>query len=87
MKYSLGKSELSYGLEGSQQQHASCRWTIPTNIPVSVLGGKSLFGEFLGSIGANLAHFPKGPALTDRFWLYFIVYHVGLFTSERCLPQ
>lgn len=58
-----------------------CRWTVPTNIPVSVLGGKSLFGEFLASIGANLAQFPKGPALTDRFWLYFIVYHVGLFTS------
>lgn len=59
-----------------------CRWTLPTNIPVPLLNGKSLFGEFLGSIAANLAQFPKGPALEDRFWLYFAVYHVGLFTSR-----
>ena len=58
-----------------------CRWTLPTNIPVSVLGGKSFFGEFLGSIGYHLAHFPTPPAITDKFWLYLIVYHVGLFTT------
>lgn len=55
---------------------------MPTNIPVSALGGKSLFGEFLASIGSNLSHFPTGPGLSDPFWVYFAVYHVGLFTSQ-----
>lgn len=39
---------------------------MPTNIPVPVLGGQSLFGKFLGSIGAELAHFPTGPALKSE---------------------
>ncbi|KAK9828864.1 hypothetical protein WJX72_002460 [[Myrmecia] bisecta] len=56
-------------------------WTIPANIPTGALGGNSLFGLFLGSIGENLSHFPIGPSLTDKFWLYLIVYHVGLFTT------
>lgn len=43
-------------------------WTIPSNIPVSGFGGKSLFGLFTESIGQQLAHFPQGPALTDDFW-------------------
>ena len=30
----------------------------------------------LQSIGENLAHFPTGPALDDKFWLYLITYHV-----------
>eukprot|EP00877_Chromochloris_zofingiensis_P009535 jgi/Chrzof1/4835/Cz15g01010.t1_PSAO[v5.2] len=54
-------------------------WTIPSNIPVSAFGGKSLFGLFTASIGQELSHFPVGPALTDDFWLYLIVYHAGLF--------
>lgn len=45
------------------------------------LGGKSLFGLFTASIGENLAHFPVGPQMDDRFWLYFTIYHVGLFTT------
>lgn len=50
---------------------ASCvahSWTVPSNIPVPALGGESLFGQFLGSIGQELSHFPRGPALDDRFW-------------------
>ncbi len=43
-------------------------WTIPSNIAVSGFGGKSLFGLFTASIGEQLAHFPTGPALTDKFW-------------------
>lgn len=44
------------------------RWVIPSNIPTAALGGKSLFGAFTQSIGQELAHFPVGPALTDKFW-------------------
>ena len=53
------------------------RWTIPSNIGVSAFGGQSLFGLFQSSIAENLAHFPTGPALTDKFWLYMITWHVG----------
>ncbi len=44
------------------------RWVIPSNVPTAALGGKSLFGAFTQSIGQELAHFPVGPALTDKFW-------------------
>lgn len=43
-------------------------WTIPANIGVSAFGGNSLFGSFTQSIGENLARFPQGPPLTDKFW-------------------
>ena len=43
-------------------------WTIPSNIPVATFGGKSLFGALNESIGANLAHFPTPPGVTDSFW-------------------
>jgi photosystem I protein PsaO len=43
-------------------------WFAPSNIGVPALGGSSLFGKFSESIGANLAHFPTGPALDDPFW-------------------
>jgi len=56
-------------------------WTIPSAIPTGALGGNSLFSLFTASIGEELSHFPIGPAITDRFWLYFIIYHVGLFTA------
>jgi len=56
-------------------------WTIPANIPVPAFGGSSLFGAFTQSIGENLARFPQGPPLQDRFWLLLITYHVGLFSA------
>ncbi|CAG9461767.1 unnamed protein product [Pedinophyceae sp. YPF-701] len=55
-------------------------WTIPSTIPVSGFDGNSLFGLFTASIGENLAKFPTGPALNDKFWLYMITWHIGLFT-------
>ena len=54
-------------------------WTVPSNIPVGTFG--SLFGNFNATIGANLAHFPTGPALDDKFWLYLITWHGGLFLT------
>jgi photosystem I subunit PsaO len=57
------------------------RWFAPSNIGVPALGGQSLFGAFMGSIGEELAHFPAGPAVTDSFWLYLISWHVGLFVA------
>jgi photosystem I subunit PsaO len=54
-------------------------WFIPSNIGVSAFGGKSLFGLFTASIGENMAHFPTGPALDDKFWLYMVTWHLGLF--------
>ncbi|KAG1664610.1 hypothetical protein FOA52_004485 [Chlamydomonas sp. UWO 241] len=54
-------------------------WIIPSNIGVSGFGGQSLFGLFNASIAEELAHFPQGPALGDKFWLYLISWHVGLF--------
>uniref|UniRef100_A0A061RKB7 Photosystem I subunit PsaO n=1 Tax=Tetraselmis sp. GSL018 TaxID=582737 RepID=A0A061RKB7_9CHLO len=56
-------------------------WTVPSNIPVSGLGGASLFGKFTESIGQELAKFPQGPALGDDFWLYLITWHLGLFVA------
>lgn len=56
-------------------------WTIPSNIGVSAFGGNSLFGLLMNSIGDNLAHWPTGPALDDKFWLYMITWHVGLFVT------
>lgn len=54
-------------------------WVIPSNIGVPALGGKSLFGAFVASIGQELSHFPTGPALNDNFWIYMITWHLGLF--------
>ena len=56
------------------------RWTLPSSIGVSGFNGDSLFGLLNASIGEELAHFPVGPALGDKFWLYFITWHVGLFS-------
>merc|ERR1711937_879 len=55
-------------------------WTIPSAIPVSGFGGSSLFSKFLSSIAEELSRFPKGPALNSDFWLYLMLYHIGLFT-------
>ena len=43
-------------------------WTVPSSIPVSGFGGNSLFGLLNASIGEELALFPQGPALGDKFW-------------------
>jgi len=58
-------------------------WSLPTwaASPAPAFGGDSLFGLFTQSIGETLAHFPVGPALSDKFWLYLITYHIGLFLS------
>eukprot|EP00891_Asterochloris_glomerata_P006088 jgi/Astpho2/6088/Aster-04035 len=56
-------------------------WTVPTTIGVPILNGSSFFGQFMASIGSNLAHFPTGPKLDDPFWLYLTVYHAGLFLT------
>jgi photosystem I subunit PsaO len=52
-------------------------WTIPSSIGVSAFGGESLFSLLTTSMGEELAHFPTGPALSDKFWLYMITWHVG----------
>lgn len=36
---------------------------------------------FADSIGQNLANFPQGPGLEDKFWLYLITWHLGLFST------
>merc|ERR1712224_793543 len=55
-------------------------WTILSAIPVSGFGGASLFSKFMGSIATELGHFPTGPSLDSDFWIYFLLYHFGLFT-------
>ncbi|KAK4779547.1 hypothetical protein SAY87_015653 [Trapa incisa] len=52
-------------------------WIAPSSIPA--IDGKSLTGLFFESIGAELAHFPTGPALTSPFWLWLVTWHLGLF--------
>ena len=56
-------------------------WTLPSTIGVSAFGGQSLFGLLTQSIGEQMAHWPTGPALSDKFWLYMITWHIGLFLS------
>ncbi|KAG6516212.1 photosystem I subunit O-like [Zingiber officinale] len=54
-------------------------WIAPSSIPV--INGKSLTGLFFESIGAELAHWPTGPALTSQFWLWLVTWHIGLFLT------
>ncbi|KAK4528484.1 hypothetical protein GAYE_SCF59G6428 [Galdieria yellowstonensis] len=56
-------------------------WTLPASIPsnIPLLHGTGLTQAFFTSIQSNLAQWPKGPALDDPFWLYMILWHVGLF--------
>jgi len=56
-------------------------WTVPSAMGVSAFGGNSLFGLFMASIGENMARFPTGPALDDKFYLYLLTWHIGLFTT------
>lgn len=70
----LNKSPLALGI-------GFLAWTIPAASPAPSFGGGSLFGTFTESIGQELAKFPTGPSLDSPFWLYFTIYHVGLFVS------
>ncbi|XP_051152985.1 photosystem I subunit O [Andrographis paniculata] len=54
-------------------------WLAPSSIPA--INGSSLTGLFFGSIGPELAHFPTGPALDSPFWLWMILWHLGLFLT------
>ncbi|XP_008784066.2 photosystem I subunit O [Phoenix dactylifera] len=52
-------------------------WLAPSSVPA--INGNSLTGLFFQSIGAELAHWPTGPALTSQFWLWMVLWHLGLF--------
>ncbi|KAJ6798251.1 photosystem I subunit O [Iris pallida] len=52
-------------------------WLAPSSIPA--INGDSLMGLFLQSIRTELSHWPTGPALTSQFWLWLIIWHLGLF--------
>ncbi|NBH36901.1 photosystem I protein PsaO, partial [Clostridiaceae bacterium] len=54
-------------------------WIAPSSIPV--INGDSLTGLFFSSIGTELSHFPTGPALTSPFWLWLVLWHLGLFVT------
>nr|6ZZX_O Chain O, Photosystem I subunit O [Chlorella ohadii] len=56
-------------------------WFAPSNIKVPAFGNESLFGAFHASMLENLANFPQGPALTDKFWILMITWHLGLFLA------
>lgn len=60
-------------------------WTLPSSIPVSAFGGQSLFGLLNASIAEELAHFPVGPALTDKFWLYLLVGGCLMIEGAVCM--
>ena len=59
-------------------------WTVPANIGVPAFGGNSLFGLFTQSIGENLARFPQGPPLQDKFWC---AAHGAAFIPARIVPK
>uniref|UniRef100_UPI003467ED9B Photosystem I reaction center subunit O n=1 Tax=Fittonia albivenis TaxID=141305 RepID=UPI003467ED9B len=54
-------------------------WLAPSSIPA--INGNSLTGLFFSSIGPELAHFPTGPAVTSPFWLWMVLWHLGLFLT------
>ncbi|OMP01501.1 Photosystem I PsaO [Corchorus capsularis] len=54
-------------------------WIAPSSIPA--IDGKSLTGLFFESIGTELAHFPSPPPLTSQFWLWLVLWHLGLFIT------
>ena len=56
-------------------------WTIPSGIAIKSYGDTSLLAAFSASIGENLANFPQGPGLEDKFWLYLLTWHIGLFST------
>ena len=57
-------------------------WTIPSASPCPAFeNNNSLFYMLCTSVSENLSHFPTGPALDDKFWLYMITWHIGLFVT------
>ena len=56
-------------------------WTIPSGVAIKSYGDTSLLAAFTESIGTNLANFPQGPGIEDKFWLYLITWHIGLFST------
>ncbi|CAN8067670.1 unnamed protein product [Agarophyton chilense] len=58
-------------------------WVVPSSIPTSIplTNGTGLTQAFFASIQENLAHWPKGPALDDPFWLLFTLWHTGMFAT------
>lgn len=56
-------------------------WTVPSGIAIKSYGDTSLLAAFSASIGENLAKFPQGPGLEDKFWLYLLTWHIGLFST------
>ncbi|XVE79193.1 hypothetical protein DITRI_Ditri14bG0038200 [Diplodiscus trichospermus] len=54
-------------------------WIAPSSIPA--INGKSLTGLFFESIGTELSHFPTPPPLTSQFWLWLVLWHLGLFVT------
>merc|ERR1712137_330373 len=56
-------------------------WTVPSAVAVPAYGDQSLFFAFCQSISQELSHFPTGPAIDDKFWLYLITWHIGLFST------
>ncbi|KAK4536976.1 hypothetical protein CDCA_CDCA10G3001 [Cyanidium caldarium] len=51
--------------------------SVPSNIPL--YGGTGLTQAFIASIQRLLAQYPTGPKMDDPFWLYCLLYHLGLF--------
>ena len=49
-------------------------WTVPSGIAIKSYGDTSLLAAFSASIGENLANFPQGPGLEDKFWLYLLTW-------------
>ncbi|KAL1161354.1 hypothetical protein V6Z11_A07G128000 [Gossypium hirsutum] len=41
----------------------------------------SLTGLLFESIGTELAHFTTPPPLTSQFWLWLVLWHLGLFIT------
>lgn len=56
-------------------------WAVPSGIAIKSYGDTSLLSAFSASIGENLANFPQGPGLEDKFWLYLLTWHIGLFST------
>ncbi|KAB2073961.1 hypothetical protein E1A91_A07G122300v1 [Gossypium mustelinum] len=54
-------------------------WIAPSSIPA--INGKSLTGLLFESIGTELAHFTTPPPLTSQFWLWLVLWHLGLFIT------
>lgn len=56
-------------------------WSVPSGVAIKAYGDTSLLAAFADSIGSNMANFPQGPGLDDKFWLYLITWHIGLFST------